>query len=312
MGRRVILCDRCLTNSCVSAMFRCKGMESKSKSKVDRREVQSLYMENVPRIVLNSTEKGDGDSHGQMPHSRSAGELATASSDSTAVSDTSGNALKPRSFQCNGDTEHRTTIDIYCSPRMSRRSINLELARQAEQDAAFWGEGYDHAHTQNALVPGSRVGSAISLISEYTSRSIGLISNDSSSDSTQYSDRIDAVKQKQSYLRRFYSNPEKDQPETNEKIDRNAKSWHNLCEERNNSVDFSEIERKLTEESLTALQSLSTEEVSAEMEKTHNDYYEDISDNISTDSTLVTMVTGDSSLREGRIRKWLNDVSGDR
>ncbi|XP_076471721.1 uncharacterized protein LOC143301367 isoform X1 [Babylonia areolata] len=76
----------------------------------------------------------------------------------------------------------RGKLGVYCSPRTTRRSVDLDVtsrdpAARAEYD---WLE--DKTSSLHVLSASSRVGSALSLNSVCTAHSVGLLSNDSDDD----------------------------------------------------------------------------------------------------------------------------------
>lgn len=272
-----------------------------SKSRSDRREIRSVCGP-VPTIVLNPS-ASSGIEHA-LSHSRSAGDLDTAVCDiddfrapgRTQFSNSVTDGIQQlESKQTNG-------IGLYCSPRMTRR-----IARSPEEvpsKQAF----YDtiNACSLNHLDPGSRVGSSVSLNSEYTSRSVGLISNDSNSECSSHHYAVgimDASFQKHGVLKRYYSTPEKDEELLNypSAVRRNSKSMGNMQEDMENSVSFDFGSDSTNDDNLQNVTEISC----------------DIDDSLTTRTTLeevpseknlVTMVTGSSSLRDGRIQKWLTEI----
>ncbi|KAJ8299244.1 hypothetical protein KUTeg_023304 [Tegillarca granosa] len=153
------------------------------------------------------------------------------------------------------------------------------------------------------LGPGSRTGSAVSLTSEYTSRSVGLISNDSSSDSTQFSDKMEQLKQKQNLLRRYVSNPEKQQSDKcDSSVQRNAKSVSNIHESCDKHITGDDLDSECTDSSMG--DHLLPDSLSPFPSKTKPSR-----ESMDDDSCpLVTMITDDMSVKEGRIRQWLTDI----
>ena len=84
------------------------------------------------------------------------------------------------------------TLGVYCSPRTTRRSVDLDVAGSRAGggcDPAVRAEyewlAEDRASSLRVLSAGSRVGSAVSLNSVCTAHSVGLLSNDSDSDDMQ-------------------------------------------------------------------------------------------------------------------------------
>ncbi|XP_060074436.1 uncharacterized protein LOC132554152 [Ylistrum balloti] len=272
----------------------------KTSTTADRKGVQSLFIPAVPQIVLNADEKADANSTTTIPHSRSAGELATCMAGGSGASSksSSGNAIN-----CNGrETESRNVIDIYCSPRLPRRSFHQYHSSGQCDDDQNWLESYDPNTLPAKLGPGSRVGSAVSLTSEYTARSVGLISNDSSSDSTQFSDKLELIKHKQSLLRRYVSNPEKPNDIYETQVQRCTKSVNNLHNECGQQL-FVNQSNSSTDGSFPDLGSLSG--VDRDLTKVKTDF-EESDDGFA--SSMVTMVTDELAVKEGRVRQWLTEM----
>lgn len=263
------------------------------KTSVDRRGVKSLFIKPVPKIILDGNENNDGNSM-QMPHSRSAGELAMC------LDYPSESGISRHFPSSNGlSMESRNHIDIYCSPRINRKAFNLNNG-YPEEDTT-WLETFDPSHAQSALGVGSRLGSALSLTSEYTSRSIGLISNDSSSDSTQFTDKMEQIKQKQNILRRYVSNPEKTAEEQESSVQRSTKSVNNL----HNKTDHFE-DSTVSDESMADILPSSGSDI---LPNDANDFRRNRHDSDpDTNSHLVTMITDDIHIKEGRIRQWLTSI----
>lgn len=272
--------------------------QARKNSNADRKAVQSLFIPAVPQIVLNADEKADSNTS-TIPHSRSAGELATCINGGSGSSSktSSGNAIN-----CNGkEPEPRNVIDIYCSPRMPRRSFHQYGHCD---DSPNWFETYDPNTLPNKLGPGSRVGSAVSLTSEYTARSVGLISNDSSSDSTQFSDKLEQIKHKQSLLRRYVSNPEKPNDLYETQVQRSTKSVNNLHNECGSQLVVNQANSS-TDGSFPDLGILAGVEKDLAKVNTQSDY-EGSEDGFS--STMITMVTDELAIKEGRVRQWLTQM----
>lgn len=272
--------------------------KTKSRSKPGRREIRSVCMP-VPTIILN-----DRREHGTLPHSRSTGELDMSLSD-TIPGQRSLKAGKSLSGVVNSTTEpdSRNTIDLYCSPRMPRRSFYADVSCLQGPLQAQSGMGLDSGDT---LDPGSRVGSTVSLNSEYTARSVGLISNDSCDSNHHHSTLTDSNYQKHGVLKRFYSTPEKDEEKLHEQsVRRDSKSYNNLQGETESYVSFE-----------VGSDSTGTDDQPMTMDGVpcQSDICESLSkkflneSDISNDTHLVTAITGDPSLRDGRIRKWLTEI----
>lgn len=284
-----------------------------SKNRADRREIHSVCMP-VPTIVLNNSEKSENT---VLSHSRSAGDLDTALdiSDYEMTGKPEGMS-KFSSSVSDGihDTNQRqvNAIGLYCSPRMTRRTAKTPDESSQKQTGIFLESL--NACSLNCLDPGSRVGSTVSLNSEYTARSIGLISNDSNSECSnhQYQKGIaEGAVQKYSVLKRFYSSPEKDEEllTYTSSVRRNSKSMGNMQQEdMHNFVSFDLGSDSTTDENF---QHNSEPGCDIDDSLARRTAYSDDSTNGDSKSerNLVTAVTGSAALREGRIRKWLTEIS---
>ena len=277
-------------------------MEStKSRSKSNRREIRSVCMP-VPAIVLN--DKGE---HGILPHSRSTGELDMSLGDTDQGHGSPMAGKSPGVVNSVTEPDSRSAIDIYCSPRTPRRSFHADVNSFQGPLQGQPGMVLDSGETGHTLDPGSRVGSTVSLNSEYTSRSIGLISNDSCDSSHHHSSLIDSAYQKHGVLKRFYSSPEQDEEMLHEtSVRRDSKSFNNLQGENESFASFE-----------FGSDSTGTDDQPIPMESVpcQSDICDSLSkkfvneSDISSEGNLVTAITGDQSLRDGRIRKWLTEIT---
>ena len=275
---------------------------SKSRSKPGRREIRSVCMP-VPAIVLN-----DRGEHATLPHSRSTGELdmSMGDIDQGHVTLMAGKSLSGV-VNSVSEPDSRSAIDIYCSPRTPRRSFHSDTNALQGPLQGQTGMVLDSGETGHTLDPGSRVGSTVSLNSEYTSRSIGLISNDSCDSSHHHSSLIDSSYQKHGVLKRFYSSPEKDEEMLHEtSVRRDSKSFNNLQGENESFASFE-----------FSSDSTGTDDQQVPMESVpcQSDICDSLSkkflndSDISNEGNLVTAITGDPGLRDGRIRKWLTEIT---
>lgn len=264
-------------------------MEKSRRASIDRKGIQSLFIPAVPKIVFETSEIcGAETTGGSIPHSHSAGELAVANEGSHQQ-----NTQLPLSES--SESSSRSTLDLYCSPRLQRRKVFQFDQDDLEQSFA---ENLVSRKSSNTLGPGSRIGSTVSLTSECTARSIGLISNDSSSDSTQFSDKLEQIKQKQNYLRRYASNPEKNQKDSETSVQRSAKSFSNFQSEsqRNSEVGSDSMEDGLCDY-------VTAREVQEQMRR-----FSVANSNDNSSNNLITMATDDSDMKAGRIRQWLTNI----
>lgn len=265
-------------------------MEKPRRASIDRKGIQSLFIPAVPKIVFETSEAcGHDTTGGTIPHSHSAGELALTNENSHLH-----NAQLPSSES--SESSSRSTLDLYCSPRLQRRKVFQFDQDDLEQSMT---ETMVSRKSTNTLGPGSKIGSTLSLTSECTARSIGLISNDSSSDSTQFSDKLEQIKQKQNYLRRYASNPEKNQSDSVENsVQRSVKSFSNLQSDGHKTSD---VGSDSMDDSLCDF--VTAREVQEQMRR-----FSVANSNDNSSSNLITMVTDDSDMKEGRIRQWLTNI----
>ena len=280
------------------------AMEPKSRSKSGRREIRSVCMPVIPAIILN-----DKTDHGTLSHSRSTGELDMSLNEL----DQGQRSIKKAGKSLSGvvsvatESDSRSAIDLYCSPRMPRRSFHAEVncvqgqIQQGQQSMVL-----DSTEPGSSLDPGSRVGSTVSLNSEYTARSVGLISNDSCDSNYHHSSLIDSSYQKHGVLKRFFSTPEKDEEMPHEpSVRRDSKSWNNLQGETDSFVSFEfGSDSTGTDDQPVPMDSVpcQTDVCDSLSKKFLNE------SDISNGTNLVTAITGDPSLRDGRIRKWLTEI----
>ncbi|KAL4225715.1 hypothetical protein ACF0H5_016404 [Mactra antiquata] len=284
-----------------------------NKSRIDRREVHSVYVP-VPTIVLNSSnEKNDSAS---LSHSRSAGDLDMTLNDTDEfqASGLPKGMSKFSSSVADGiqESDCINAIGLYCSPRMLRKTAKSPEEEPHKHSRLFLESV--NACNLNCLDPGSRVGSSVSLNSEYTSRSIGLISNDSSSECSHHhygaAGSMEGSTHKHGVLKRFYSTPEKDGDilTYTSNVRRNSKSMGNMqLDDLDNFVSF-DFGSDSTEDNSRHINVPSCD-IDESLEKRTAYTEEDISGDVPTEKNLVTAVTGSSSLRDGRIRKWLTEIS---
>ncbi|XP_045175877.2 uncharacterized protein LOC123536617 [Mercenaria mercenaria] len=283
-----------------------------SRPRTDRREVHSVCIP-VPMIVLDNTENAD---QCVFSHSRSTGDLDAVLADVgdyEMAGKLEGLSNFSRSISDGiHDTNERDVkaIRVYCSPRLPRRSAKTSYEPVQTQSRTYLD--YFNACNLNYLGPGSRVGSAVSLNSEFTSRSVGLISNDSNSESSQHvhtpgmMDWSGAQKQK-NVLRRFYSSPEKDDETLNctSSVRRNSKSMGNM-QQQVVSLDFGSDSTE--DENFQQMSDLGCDIDESLAERTGY-RVEGAGLNSQSERNLVTAVTGGATLRNGRIRKWLTEIS---
>lgn len=270
-------------------------MEKSRRTSVDRKGIQSLFIPTVPKIVFETSETcGPEVTDSTIPHSHSAGELAIAN-EGSHLQNRTGSTQFPSSES--SESSSRSTLDLYCSPRLQRRTVFQFNQDDIDQS---WTEAMVSRRSSNTLGPGNKIGSTLSLTSECTARSIGLISNDSSSDSTQFSDKLEHMKQKQNYLRRYASNPEKNQKEPVDiAVQRSTKSFSNFQSENQRTSD---VGSDSMDDSLCDY--ITAREVQEQMKR-----FSTTNSNENSTNNLITMVTDDSEMKEGRIRQWLTNIA---
>ncbi|XP_076471724.1 uncharacterized protein LOC143301367 isoform X2 [Babylonia areolata] len=129
----------------------------------------------------------------------------------------------------------RGKLGVYCSPRTTRRSVDLDVtsrdpAARAEYD---WLE--DKTSSLHVLSASSRVGSALSLNSVCTAHSVGLLSNDSDDDFQDTSINESSPRGEEqeaaaggAQLRRLQSYPEEDHAGPNDS-GVTPRTSHSLC-----------------------------------------------------------------------------------
>lgn len=289
------------------------------KSRAERREIHSVCVP-VPTIVLNSS-AAKGSEQATLTHSRSAGDLDMVLAD-TDEYQASGmfKGISKFTGSVSGciHNDGNNALGLYCSPRMLRRSQYTADSRQKRQSGLFIESL--NACNLNCLEPGSRVGSTVSLNSEYTSRSIGLISNDSNSECSQHSFQpgvLDGPFHKHSLLKRFYSTPEKDDDliTYQTRVRRNSKSMGNMQnEDMHDLVSFDLGSDSTADDCQQNLDSVADSIEGCDIDnslKARTEASEtDDSEHRGADSsqTLVKSVTGSLAMRDSRIRKWLVEI----
>ncbi|XP_067655737.1 uncharacterized protein [Haliotis asinina] len=252
-------------------------------------------MTNIPKIVLEDKDRGDPDVCVVSPYQTDMG-LPAASMPNLALD---------RFGENNSDGGSDSKLGVFCSPRMTRRSVDLDVSnRDPNKKDMEWLEAFDQSNSLRVLSSSSRVGSAISLNSECTARSIGLISNDSSSDSTSMSERfVEPTGEKAAQLRRLMSYPE-DRTSVDSGVTRASQSCANLKAAQKESLDRGDI----TEAKLCLLPSESTETYSLDDDELPNDKsFEEVYDEAYRQH-IVCYKRGPKSFRDGRIRQWLQDM----
>lgn len=224
------------------------------------------------------------------------------------------------------------TLGVYCSPRTTRRSVDLDVGPSRDPARAEYHQWLDEqSGSLRVLTSNSRVGSAVSLNSVCTAHSVGLLSNDSSDeyqDNSLHESGISStsVHERPSQLRRLLSYPE-DTPGVESGI--SPRISHSLCnlkaaqahgkyEGQSQSLDPISGQGLLTPERLCMLPSDvddaeelrssggelgQGEETLRQSEAVALEVCED-----KANSRIVCYGKGSKSMRDGRIRRWLQDM----
>ncbi|XP_014776553.1 uncharacterized protein LOC106873622 [Octopus bimaculoides] len=282
----------------------------------------------VPRIMLNIVDRNDdATSIGNSKSPTDLGIPAVSLPNLSIETDSSDDPYDDKMERTGSRDDSDHALRLYCSPRMSRRSMNLDLnLRESPNDTGYcWLSTFG---TSNYLREGSRVGSAISLNSDCTARSIGLISNDSS-DTTSYMERLGELgglmTQRSNMLRRHLSNPEHSQ-ELPTCMRRNSRSWSNLKDGQPDSLPEAEMERSMEGEvtdsekadftdasnsphrTLPLPPSCRIDETTLPIPPQPRRSFEEVYDT-GCRSPLVRSRVGSKALQEGRIKQWLQQIS---
>lgn len=294
------------------------------KPRKDRREIHSVYVP-VPTIVLNTSAAKNAEQT-TLTHSRSAGDLDMVLSDKDdyqAPSKSKGISKFTSSMSgCVQDLGQRNSLGLYCSPRMLRRSQNSVDGGHKRHSGLFTDSL--NACSLNCLDPGSRVGSTMSLNSEYTARSVGLISNDSNSECSQNAYQagvLDGSFHKHNVLKRFYSTPEKDEDLVTyqARVRRNSKSMGNMQkEDMHNFVSF-DFGSDSTDDNQQHIDSVPDSTESCDIDNSlawrtgasgaeEEEEQAGAETGASNSQNLVKAVTGSMAMRDSRIRKWLVEI----
>lgn len=285
----------------------------------------------VPRIMLNIVDRNDDStSIGSSKSPTDLGIPAVSLPNLSVEHDESDDPYNDRMDRRGSREDSDHALGLYCSPRMTRRSMNLELStRESPGDLNYcWLSTFG---TSNYLREGSRVGSAISLNSDCTARSIGLISNDSS-DTTSYLERLGdlggLIGQRSHTLRRHLSNPEPT-PEVPSCMRRNSRSWSNLKDGQPESVPEVEMERSMEGEQTDSEKQMENTEQSPLPSRTlplppppcrleepppvlpgHQQKQSPFEEyDTACRSPLVRSRVGSKALQERRIKQWLLQIS---
>ncbi len=264
-------------------------------------------MTNIPKIVLDDKERIDQDVCVLSSRSQADMGLPVSSMPNLALD----------RFSENNPDGSDSKLGVFCSPRMTRRSVDLDVSnRDPNKKDMEWLEGFDQSNSLKVLSSSSRTGSAISLNSDYTARSIGLISNDSSSDSASVSDKLNEPQNEKSsaQLRRLLSYPEdrtstdlgvSRTSQTDQGVTRTSQSCVNLKAVQKDSVDKSQDISETAK--LRLLPSDSTDTYNDEVVLPKDKSFENVYDE-SYREHMVAYKRAPKSYRDGRIRQWLQDM----
>ncbi|CAG5136402.1 unnamed protein product [Candidula unifasciata] len=179
----------------------------------DRKESTSLLSSSLSSSVhfgmpssseVGVTEKGE--SAGQQGHG-SGSHMGVRSSSDIGLPASSMPNLAIRLGPGGDLASTENFLDVFCSPRTFRRSVDLDVNSKDHTRGQFeWVDTMESStNCLKVLTSSSRVGSALSLNSECTTRSIGLLSNDSDSENDLSLTDSEKVSLKPSQLRRFMS-----------------------------------------------------------------------------------------------------------
>lgn len=284
----------------------------------------------VPRIMLNIVDRSeDTTSIGSSKSPTDLGIPAVSLPNLSVEPDGGDDPYDDRMDRRGSREDSDHALGLYCSPRMTRRSMNLELSqRESPGDLNYcWLSTFG---TSNYLREGSRVGSAVSLNSDCTARSIGLISNDSS-DTTSYLERLGdlggLIGQRSHTLRRHLSNPEHTQ-EVPSCMRRNSRSWSNLKDGQPESLPEAEMERSMEGEQTDSEKQAESTDLSLSPSRTlplpppcrleepapllpgpqRRSPFDEVYDPACR-SPLVRSRVGSKALQERRIKQWLLQIS---
>ncbi|CAG5115438.1 unnamed protein product [Candidula unifasciata] len=231
-----------------------------------------------------------------------------------------------------GFSSHDNHIEVFCSPRTLRKSVDSNI--NTKEHLFYQWEKVQTIDSSNSclkvLTSGSRAGSALSLNSECTARSIGLLSSDSDSDKDLSLAESDKARFKPAQLRRFMSYPDEDfSPEL---CARSSQSLGDLISSDNTDKGFNlgmrtacleaDSSSSLTGKSESTSVSVSNskpdsvcelnpiEQMGAHAEDLFKD--RDKSNTGLPTNMLSYKCDSHNSSRDIRIRQWLEDMNSDR
>lgn len=231
-----------------------------------------------------------------------------------------------------GFSSHDNHIEVFCSPRTLRKSVDSNINTK-EQLFYQWEkvQTLDSSNTcLKVLTSGSRAGSALSLNSECTARSIGLLSSDSDSDKDQSLAESDKARFKPAQLRRFMSYP--DENASPELCARSSQSLGDLITSDNTAKDF-DLGMRTQQVEASSSNSLAgkSEFASASLSDSKRDSLYELhlkaeigahAEDLFKDSgrggvglptnMLSYKCDSHNSTRDIRIRQWLEDMNSDR
>uniref|UniRef100_A0A0B6YAI4 Uncharacterized protein n=1 Tax=Arion vulgaris TaxID=1028688 RepID=A0A0B6YAI4_9EUPU len=225
-----------------------------------------------------------------------------------------------------GTNTSENYLGVFCSPRTVRRSVDSGISsREHALRHGEWLQNVDYSNNcLKVLTSASRVGSAISLNSEYTARSIGLLSNGSDSDKDFSLTESESHCSKPSQLRRFMSCTDDDV--SHETCARPSQSLDDLNTKDNIGTDYelgSEIPNVIHDYSCsTTMQSEpvtmsisdgrpgSLCEPSSRETTAHNlDMLRNRNKDVSLSSNMMSYkYESHDATRDSRIRQWLQDM----
>lgn len=264
--------------------------------------------DSIPKIRVDRIDKYEANAG--LPQSKSESDLGgptVSMPDITfALTDSGDNLVEGQPEESQGGVKRSASkLNVYCSPRMTRRSFQ---DGDTSSNQECWLDGFEPSRSLLSLRSSTQLGSTTSLDTNFTGRSLGLLSDDS--DRTFLSDKpVVPNSPTRKLLRRFFSNPE-NCPGGDATINRSSKSWTNLKEVQMACIDIEEVEKRLTEEGNPSGPS----EIQAILENLNRPGRDSPQsfDLLCEDSMMSNFVSSrrtQKALSEGRIRQWLHDLS---
>nr|KAG5695687.1 hypothetical protein BaRGS_022364 [Batillaria attramentaria] len=198
---------------------------------------KNTELSGIPRIVLDDRVDGDpANENSKTPETSSVAGVTTVGFPATGDG---ADSPEPRDYvphRCNSDIGLPTAsmpnlnlamslgegaggdkLGVYCSPRTTRRSVDLDVGSSRDPARGEYEWLDDKSSSLRVLSASSRVGSAVSLNSVCTAHSVGLLSNDSSDEYQDNSLQDNSSScQGERQLRRLMSYPEEEKTPGND------------------------------------------------------------------------------------------------